>query len=489
MANVLTPLFDAFEAEGHELWLVGGFVRDLLQARMDDDVWQLAVKHQQRFGNPHGEDIGPNPHAERDFWKFVKTGQKDIDFATSAKPKETMKICEAVGIPTWPIGIEFGTIQAKINGLKVEITTFRCKESYKKGSRKPAVQFGTNIEEDLARRDFTINAIAMNGKEELCDPFGGQSDLVQGGLWTPLDAHTAFSDDPLRMLRACRFSARGWFPSWPMAGAMERMKTKIHDISKERVFEETTKILLSENPERGFKLMKDTGLLGEAFPELQAVVDFKTKKKSKDLWPHVMKVAGQVPADPVLRWAALFHDVGKPAVVREFHKKVTFHGHETVGAKIWEQVADRLKVSNEFKEQVAMVIRESGGLVELKKPGVTDKALRRFIRKVGPHLENIFQFTMADMTSKHPHKLRKMKRDTQAVKARIDKIVKEDNIVELKLPKGTGTLLMDSLGLQGKALGDMMKQLTSMLVDGDITLESNFVQEAAKILAEQKKNA
>jgi poly(A) polymerase len=258
---------------------------------------------------------------------------------------------------------------------------------------------------------------------------------------------------------------------------------------QKRIFEEMTKILLAPHPDRWLGLLVDSGFMQEAFPELQAVVDFKTQIKSKALWPHTVKVVKQAPAKPVLRWAALFHDVGKPVTVREFRQEVTFHGHEVVGAEIWEGVADRLKVSEAFKQDVSMIIRESGSLVELKRPGVTDKALRRFVRKVGPHLENIYQFTMADMTSKWSYKLEKMKADTKAVKARIDKIIEEDSVVELKLPKGTGTLLIDSLGLKGKALGDMMEVLTDKLISGELGLDSNFVQEAAKIVAERDKNA
>jgi len=476
-------LFDAFEGAGHELWFVGGFVRDLLDARWQDNLDECNRKHFEQFG---GQKPPPKFFLEAErFWDAVDSGEKDVDFATSAKPEESVKICEKIGLTTWPIGIEFGTIQAKLGDLKVEITTFRCEESYKKGSRKPSVKFGKTIKEDLARRDFTINAMAMNMKGEVCDPFGGQHDLVEGGIWTPLNAHTSFEDDPLRMLRACRFCARGRFLGWQTGTAMESLKHKIHDISKERVFEEVTKILMSWEPTRGFEVMIKTGLFAEVFPELQAVVDFKTKKQSKDLWPHTAQVVEQTPKDPVLRWAALFHDVGKPHTVRE-KGKVSFHGHEAKGAEIWNGVADRLKVSNKFKEQVGMVIGESGNFTSITNNrfvSVTDTAVRRFIRKVGvDHLENIFKFTLADMTTKNERKKARQQRALRRLKERMDELIEKDNVAEIKLPKGTGHILMDSLGLKGKMLGDMMQQLTQKLVDGELPVDANFAAEAAKII-------
>ncbi len=506
----IDELFEIFEENGEEIFLVGGFVRDLLRAQHSDELWTMAKKHQANYGGTG--DFSVFPDEESRLWAQLDMGQKDADFATSARPEKTIEILKKAGLKTIPIGIEFGTIQTILkkklvsvktekgkivkkenvyNEFKVEITTFRSHESYTKGSRKPAVKFGDNIKDDLARRDFTINAIAMDRQMRTYDPFFGEGDLTQGVFWTPLDAETSFGDDPLRMLRACRFFARDVAgPSWEVAKGMEAMKKEIHTVSKERIFEETTKILVAKRPDLGLKLLVDSGLLNEVFPELQAVVEFKTQQKSKALWAHVVQVVGQTPPDPVLRWAALFHDVGKPPVVREFRKEVTFHGHEVAGAEIWDQVADRLKVSNEFKERVSMVIRESDSLVELKKSGVTDKALRRFIRRAGPHLDNIFQFTMADMTSKWPKKLATMKRKTKAVKKRIDKIIKDDNVAELKLPKNTGTLLMQSLNIKGgRLLGEIMKCLTQKLIDGELKLGDDFVSEGEVILSEfrQKK--
>lgn len=487
MTFFFDKLFQIFEDEGEQLFVVGGFCRDLMKARMEDDLWELAQKHIAEFGNPDKEHIGEHPKTEKKFWLSVMEGKKDIDFATSALPEDTMLILQKHRFPVWPIGLEYGTIQTEAWGLKFEITTFRCEESYKKGSRKPSVKFGKTIEEDLARRDLTINSIAMDRNENLIDPFGGFNDIIEGGLWTPLDAKISFGDDPLRMLRVCRFMARWWWPSWQVGEAMKELKKEIHNISNERIFEEVTKILLSSSPSRGFKLMKDTGILKEIFPELQEVADFETERQSKDLWKHVMEVVDQSPQDSVIRWAALFHDVGKPETVDEGEEQVTFHNHEEVGFKIWEKVAERLKTGNDFKEKVAAIIRESGNFVELKNKDVTDKALRRFVRKVGPHLDNIFQFAMVDMTSKHPEKIERMKKETQDLKNRIDNIIECDNIVELKLPSGTGDLLMKELNLKpSPELGNLMKILTQKLVDGDINLKSDFVKEAKDVINESE---
>lgn len=450
-------LFDAFESAGEELYFVGGFCRDLLNAKIKDDI--------RCRGNPH-DDIH-----EVEFWEDVESGKGDVDFATSARPEKTIEILKKNSLKAIPIGIEFGTIQTILGNMKVEITTYRCAESYIKGDRKPLVKFGKDIGEDLERRDFTINAIAMSKDFKCIDPFKGRDCLVKGVLRTPLDAEISFTDDPLRILRAARFYARGFgSPSFAVGKAIKKLKKEIHTVSQERIFEEMTKMLLTPHPTLGLYFLQVGGILGELFPELEKVVAFKTKGKSKALWDHVLKVIDQTEYDPVQRWAALFHDVGKPSTVHD-GKEVSFHGHESAGALMWENVAIRLKTSREFRDKVSTVIQESSNFTDLtnnRARDVTDKAIRRFVKKVGQeNLENIYKFTLADMTTQNIEKRERMRTALKNLKVRMDKLIEDDKLLELKLPKGTGLLVCEVLDIKpGAELGEVMDRLNQMLVDG-----------------------
>lgn len=449
-------LFDAFESAGEELYFVGGFVRDYLQAQMQDDP-----------------TIGGDGSSQmKELWFGVELGDKDVDFATSALPEKTIEILKKNELKAIPIGIEFGTVQTIFDNMKVEITTYRCAESYVKGDRKPLVKFGKDIKEDLARRDFTINAMAMDRNKEIVDPFGGFECLVRGMIMTPMGAEVSFTDDPLRMLRGVRFEARGFGSLyWDAGRAMEKLKKEIHTVSQERVFEEMTKLLKEPYVKNALVTLDRTGLLVEIFPELQKVISFKTKGQSKDLWDHVCKVVEQTDADAVQRWAALFHDVGKPSTVRDEDGEVSFHGHESAGALIWENVAIRLKTSREFRDKVSIVIQESGNFTDLtnnRVRDVTDKAVRRFIKKVGQeNLENIYKFTLADMTTQNIEKRERMRTALKNLKVRMNKLIEDDKFLELKLPKGTGLLVCEVLKIKpGRELGEVMDRLNQMLVDG-----------------------
>lgn len=490
-------LFDAFEKEGEELFFVGGFVRDLLAAQDDDFLRESALRHPDLTEKERKDIIlnMPVPDAKGVFWNHVRCGTIDVDFATSARPEKTIEILKKHGFKTIPIGIEFGTIQTIYpnwggRDIKMEITTYRCKESYKKGSRKPAVQFGKSLEEDLARRDFTFNAIAMDRNLNKIDPFEGHADLIQGLIYTPSDPEISFSDDPLRILRAYRFYARGVASlSSSVGNAIEELGYKIQDVSKERIFEEMTKILVAEHARVALRFMAKDGLFDYIAPELQTVIEFTTVGQSKNLWDHVTKVVDQCRPEPVLRWAALFHDIGKPKTVREENGNVSFHRHEELGAIIWENVAKDLKISNNFKESVKIVIQESGNFTALtdnQYVKVTDKAVRRFIRKVGrQNLGNIYKFAMADMTTSDERKRERMQAALTRLKNRMDRLIQEEDIDQIKLPKNTGTLLMKELNIEGgPVLGKVMKGLTQKLVDGELTLESDFIKEGQKILYE-----
>jgi tRNA nucleotidyltransferase/poly(A) polymerase len=357
-------LFTAFEHAGEELFFVGGFVRDKLHHDfMNDPVLT-------------GDPLGPLVN------KFVPN---DVDFATSAKPEKTIEILKKNGLRAIPIGIEFGTVQTVIGDMKVEITTFRCAETYKKGSRKPSVRFGDNIEEDLSRRDFTFNAMAMRKDGSIIDPFGGHADLIQGLIHTPINPVESFSDDPLRMLRACRFEARGIGRlGWETGRAMTELAHKIKEVSAERVFEEVSKILMSPHPEAGLTVMVSAGLMAEVFPEIQALVEFRQnqgKWHSKLVWPHTLEVIKNSPPILEVRWAALFHDVAKPQTYSEGDDGVHFIGHEWKGALVWDRIAKRLRMGGEFQKHVNVLIREHLQFSALAgAPGLTNRSIRRFVQ-------------------------------------------------------------------------------------------------------------
>lgn len=460
MLSFFDNLFDVFEAANEELFYVGGFVRDFLA-----------------FDKVLVEDL--------------KNGKLDVDFATSAKPERTIQILKNAGLVPIPIGIEFGTIQVLIDGVKIEITTFRSSESYKKGSRKPAVVFGKSIQEDLARRDFTVNAIAMKRDGTLVDPFNGRDQLTVRALSTPIDPDISFSDDPLRMMRACRFQSRGFKLNERAFAAMQTLAEKIKEVSSERVFEEMSKILMSPKPAEGLKLMAQSGLLSHAFPELQKVVDFKQnqgKWHSKLVWDHTLQVVENTPLRLALRWSALYHDVAKPETYTETSTGVHFFQHDWKGALAWDKAADRLKVSAEFKNHVHLLVYEHLQPALLSAEGAdhpSDTALRRLAHRLGDKLDDLFDLSLADITSHRANLVVKKKENCNLLRQRIKKILEQDNIPKLKLPTGLGNTLMNELNLKGRQLGVVMDALLDKLIDGELTLQSDFVS-AARNIMEQK---
>jgi putative nucleotidyltransferase with HDIG domain len=446
-------LFTAFEEEGEELFYIGGYVRDLLLHRMKADLIE-------------------NPLEKLAFESSF--APKDIDLATSAVPDKTIEILEKNGMLVVPLGVEFGTVRTMFKDEWVDITTYRSKESYTKGSRKPAVVFGKSIEEDLSRRDFTFNAIAMDIKGNLIDPFGGRDDLVQKKIRTPINPRESFIDDPLRMLRAARFEARRiGFIDWETELAMTELAHKIKEVSPERIFMEISSILMSDSPARGLEALVDAGIMKHIFPELQTVVDFKQnqgKHHSKIVWPHTLQVVQESPKTLEVRWAALFHDVAKPQTYSEDESGVHFYRHEEEGAFIWEQVADRLRVGGPFKVHVGKLIyyHLRPSLLSAA-PSVGVKSLRRLAFDLGDLLDDLFDLSLADITSHREENVAFRRERTVKLKERIDKMLEEDDVPKLRLPKGTGLLVAEALGVEpGPALGEVMGKLHQMLIDGDL---------------------
>lgn len=437
----MEKLFEMFAHAGEQLFLVGGAVRDAA----------LGVASQ------------------------------DLDFATSARPKETIQILKANKLPAYEIGVEFGTVQTVLNGEKVEITTFRCEESYTKGSRKPGVTFGDTIEEDLVRRDFTFNAMAMAADGTIVDPFGGKSDLRKGVICTPSDPEETFRADPLRMLRAARFAARGFGTlENRTAFAMQQCCAKVNSLSGERVFEEITKLLLSPKPELGFEVLAETGVLKELFPNLWwlwmdegPVGDYH----HLSVWRHTMAVVNASSLTPEVRWAALFHDVGKPDC-RTVDKRVHFIGHEKRGAEIWENVATSrvIVVPNDFRDTVRQLIAEH--LAFNNKRSL--KGARRLIHRMGDNLDNLIALAKADNAGHHPKHQPRLETELAECLAVIHEAQQAPTpVIGIKFPRGTGDKVAKALGIKpGPELGKVMKRLNQMLIDGDLTPESDVVAAA-----------
>lgn len=366
----LEGLFDLFESEGEELYLVGGYVRDLLLGR--------------------------------------ETG--DCDLATAAPPEKTLRILAGAGHTTYAIGMEFGTVAALLrgDGTEVQITSYRCRESYRKGSRHPDVVFGKSLEEDLKRRDFTVNAIAMDRTGEVIDPTGGRGDIRRKVLRTPLDPAETFGEDPLRMLRAFRFAAALGFSMEP--GTLEAVKEKhrcILDISRERWKMEMDSLLSVADGGRvagSLRMMKDTGILEDMVPEFVPMFLLEGVPQGPahdlDLWEHTLAaVAASTGNDALLRWAVLLHDIGKPSTLTaDGDGTPHFHGHEKRGAELAGKVADRFRFSRRDRKLLCLLVAGHLRPVQYSREW-SDRAVRKLVRESGDHLGLLLRLAEADMAA------------------------------------------------------------------------------------------
>ena len=422
-----------FAAAGHELYLVGGSVRDVVLGR----------------------------------------DAPDLDFATSAYPHETTRVLRGWADRTYLMGVRFGTVGATKGGERVEVTTFR-QEIYAEEHRKPAVTFGKDIETDLSRRDFTINAMAVKLPEgTFVDPFGGVRDLRERTLDTPLDPATAFSDDPLRMLRAARFvSQLEVEPSARVTASIASMRERLEIVSSERIRDELDKLLIGARPARGLSLLVDTGLAEEFMPELPALrLEQDPVHRHKDVLTHTYAVVERCEADPVLRMAALLHDVGKPKTRQVTPEGVTFHHHELVGARVARERLQALRYPNFFSDDVAKLIElhlRFHGYGE----GWSDAAVRRYVRDAGPLLDRLNQLTRADVTTRNPDRARRFQALQDDLEERIARLAEEENLDKLR-PALDGRQVMERLGVPpGPVVGEALAYLM------DIRMERGPVSES-----------
>jgi poly(A) polymerase len=457
---VIAQVGALFAAAGHSLYLVGGSVRDAL--------------------------LGQLGH--------------DLDFTTSALPDETEALLRSFTPAVWDIGKAFGTIGARKKSADggdwvIEITTFRA-DTYHGDSRKPDVAYGTSIEDDLLRRDFTVNAMALDvsapsAEARLVDPYNGLEDLADHLLRTPGTPEMSFADDPLRMMRAARFASQLNFEVVPQVRtAMSEMAERITIISAERVQGELTRLLLTDNPIPGLTLLVNTGLADYVLPELPALkLERDEHNQHKDIYEHTLVVLQRAIAleqerghEPsiVNRLAALMHDVGKPATRRFEDGKVTFHHHDVVGAKLTRKRLSALKYPREVIDDVSQLVN-----LHLRFHGYgdaewTDSAVRRYVRDAGPLLESLHILTRADCTTRNPRRAERLRRVYDEIEFRIDELAAQEELDAMR-PDLNGEQIMALLGIgPGPGVGEAYRFLLDRrLTDGPLGEE----RAAAELLA------
>ncbi|HEY1829678.1 MAG TPA: CCA tRNA nucleotidyltransferase [Acidimicrobiales bacterium] len=390
----------------------------------------------------------------------------DYDLTTDARPDEIQRLLKGWADSIWTQGERFGTIGAKSGEHQYEITTHRA-EVYVPESRKPEVSFGDDIVEDLARRDFTINALALRLPEmELVDPFDGLADLAAGRLRTPLDPEISFGDDPLRMLRAARFAARfSLMPDPNLETAITAMKDRLSIVSRERIRDELDKIMVLERPSEALWFVVRTGLADEFLPELPGLaLEQDPIHRHKDVLAHTLAVVDKTSPDRLLRLAALFHDVGKPRTRAITDGGVSFHHHELVGARMTRVRMEALRYP---ASDVDTVVR----LVELHlrfhtyRLGWTDKAVRRYVRDAGDLLDELNELTRCDCTTRNANKARALARRMDELELRIAELRQQEELDRLR-PDLSGDQVMTILGISpGPAVGQALSFLMELRLD------------------------
>jgi poly(A) polymerase len=446
LAHLSRPLSDAFELAGFSLFAVGGSVRDAL------------------LGDERREEF-------------------EIDFTTNARPDDIERLLSPLCSATWQQGRAFGTIGGTLreSGIKVEVTTYRS-ETYVDHSRKPAVEWGDSLQADLSRRDFTINALALDvialnaatpDVQTLFDYFNGYSDLQDRVLRSPIDPEVLFSDDPLRMLRAARFAARfDMTIDKAVEAAATKMAEKLTKVSSERIRGELDLLLMTERPSIGLDFIVRTGLAEYFLPELPKLqLEQDPVHQHKDVLRHTFAVVDKTSVSLVLRLAALFHDVGKPAT-REFSEEgVTFRFHDVVGAKMTRKRMTELKYSQETIDDVATLV-ELHLRFHTYKLGWSDKAVRRYVRDAGPLLEELNELTRCDCTTRNARKAADLAARMDELEERIAVLREQEDLSRLR-PALDGVAVMELLGLKpSRAVGEALDFLMEIRLDeGEISAE------------------
>ena len=435
----VSRLAAAFADAGYELALVGGPVRDAF--------------------------LGHNVH--------------DLDFTTNALPDDIIRVVEPIAEAHWDIGRDFGTIGAQIAGEKVEITTYRA-DQYDGKTRKPVVAFGDSLEEDLTRRDFRVNAMAVRLPElVLVDPSGGVEDLMAGILRAPKSAEVSFTEDPLRMMRAARFSSQlGFQLDEETEWAMTEFASSIENISAERVNEELCKLLLTDKPRAGIELLVRTGIASYVLPEIPALrLEVDEHHHHKDVYEHSLTVLEQAidlekerhpgePADLTLRLAALLHDIGKPATRQlESGGAVSFHHHDLVGAKLSVKRMKALRFDKETTQNVARLIELHLRFFGYSDAAWSDSAVRRYARDAGELLERLHILTRADVTTRNKRKADRLSFAYDDLENRIKELSEAEEMAAVR-PDLNGEEIMAILGIPaGRDVGEAYNYLLNVRLD------------------------
>ena len=406
---------------------------------------------------------------------------KDFDFTTNASPEESINILNKKDYKTTEIGKAFGTIETTVEDYSLHITTYR-EDKYEKDSRKPEIKTSGELETDLSRRDFTVNAIAYDiNNNEIIDPHGGLKDLSEGLIRTPDTADISFSDDPLRMLRACRFvSTHGFTPNNELFKAISKNVERIEIVSTERIRDEFTKLLTGKEPSLGLKAFVESGLSELIMPELNELkIEVDPKHHHKDVYEHTMVVLDRVSPTLISRMSALLHDIGKPKTKGIENGKVHFRHHEVVGAKMSKKILKRLKYDNETIKKVSLLV-ENHLRPHTFKMGWTDSAVRRYIIDAGGLLEELNDLVRADITTKNKAKYEEINKYLDEMEERIKEVAEKEELSKLR-PPISGDEIMDMFDLEpGPSVGVIMKALYEQRInDGEVSKE-----EAIK-LAEQ----
>ncbi|MBN1278626.1 MAG: HD domain-containing protein [Chlorobiaceae bacterium] len=441
--EVLFRIGDLADQENLPCYLVGGYVRDILMHRPCTDIDIMVV----------GDPVA--------FAKNVRNGLNGKNFVVFERFRTA----------------QFEMSAEDSGSLKIEIVGAR-KESYNPDSRKPITQTGT-LEDDLSRRDFTINALAMSlnarTRGALVDQYDGLGDLDKGILRTPLEPEQTFSDDPLRMMRAARFAAQfGFSPEPPLVAAITAMHERIRIVSRERISQEFFKIMLSPKPSVGLKLLYETGILGDLLPEVTAMAGIEQVDGlgHKDTLFHTFQVVDNVAkhSDKLwLRISALLHDIAKP-VTKRFNPAAgwTFHGHEAVGIRIVARIFKSMRWPSEPLEYVQKMVRMHHRPIPLSKEEITDSAIRRLMFDAGPDLEDLMSLCRADVTSKNPRKVMRIMKNFGNVEQKIAEVAEKDLLAQWRPPIG-GADIMETLGLsEGKMVGLIKSRMENAVIDGII---------------------
>jgi poly(A) polymerase len=442
IAPVADELGELFAAAGHEIALVGGSVRDALLDRLGSD----------------------------------------LDLTTSARPTETRRLISSWADSVWDVGAAFGTIGATKGEFHIEVTTYRA-DAYDPATRKPDVSYGDSILEDLLRRDFTINAMAVRlpsreFTDPFVDPYGGLTDLARRVIRTPSTPESSFSDDPLRMLRAARFASQLDFQvDAAVVAAMTDMADRLAIVSAERVRDELEKLILSERPRLGLTLLVDTGLAQRILPELPALrMEIDEHHRHKNVYEHTLTVLdqtidleGRLPAggpDLVTRLAALLHDIGKPRTRRfEPGGGVSFYHHDAVGAKLARKRLTALRFPNAVVDDVATLVA-----LHLRFHGYgsgewTDSAVRRYVRDAGPLLDRLHVLTRADSTTRNQRKALALRQSYDNLEERIAQLSEQEELAAIR-PDLDGHQIMAVLGVPpGPVVGRAYRYLMELRLD------------------------